>query len=132
MNTVSLGLLLMATAGAAWSAADVGMAPGAQPLGLAVAQRGAAPAEPVGRGCGAGSLRPVLLRAPLVDPAGLAAAEHVKLERAVIEDWRRRMRAGGVPDDLIERTLRMPNRVYEPSSHEMKRLSCTADGIAGD
>lgn len=123
MNSGVLTLLLLATGCAAWSADD-GMVAGERPLAVAVWQQAAPPIEVTRQGCIVGARQRVVLRAPRVDPTGPPATDHARAERALVEDWRRQMTEAGVPNDLIDRTTRMPNRTYELSSHDMDRLGC--------
>jgi hypothetical protein len=128
MNSALLTIMLVATGSAAWSAADIGVAPG-EPLLPAVLNQSAAPTSlEVGpQGCIVGVRQRVVLRAPKVDRTGLAAADHARAEGALVADWRKHMKAAGVPEDLLDRTTRMPNRIYELSGQEVSRLGCIVE-----
>jgi hypothetical protein len=126
MNLPVLTLLLLAVGSAGWSAAEVGVAPGEQPRWAGTGTRTASVVPVEQHPCGVGNRTRVALRAPRIEPAGMAAADRARLEQAVVEEWRDRMTAAGVPRDLLDRTLRMPNRVYELSNHEMERTGCVA------
>lgn len=129
MNVAVLSFLVLAAGSAAWSAAEVGMAPGDQPLHALSRQPSASsPQFDIGaQGCVLGARQRVVLRVPRVEPAGLSAAEHARAERAVLEDWRKEMVGAGVPPDLLDRAARMPNRTYELSGQEVFRLGCIVE-----
>lgn len=124
VNSALLALLVIATGCAAWSAADVGTGPSEPLFATVTPQRQATAPRASGHGCIATGDR-IVLRAPRLEAAGLPTADHARAERALVDDWRRDMIFIGVPVDLLDKTLRMPNRTYELSNHEMDRLSCS-------
>jgi hypothetical protein len=123
MNSSLLAVFLIATCAAAWSAADFsGMAD--QPAEVALRRPGETLRPIASHGCTIGGQQRIELRVPRVRSAGLSGEDRARIERAVMDDWRREMAAAGIPNDLLDRATRMPSGVYLLSIHETDRLGC--------
>lgn len=126
MNLPGLTLLLLVIGTAGWSAADVGMAPGDQPRWASTEMFAAAPVSDEPHACTDGTRNKVVLQAPRIDPTEMPETNRARIEQAVVDAWMVRMTSAGVPRDLLDRTLRMPNRTYELSNNDRVRAGCIA------
>lgn len=119
-----LTVLLLTIGGAAWTSADLDVGAIERLPPLTVEPRSVSPFWSAGRGCLTEPQDRVVLRAPRIDSVNLSVKDHIRIERAVIDDWRREMTAAGVPNDLLDRTLAAANRQYRLSVDETRRLGC--------
>lgn len=79
------------------------------------------------RGCIVAPTARVALHAPQIYLTGLSASAFARMDKIVIDDWRKRMVAANVPNDLLDRTLWASNRVYELSTYDMQRAGCVTE-----